>query len=147
GFLFNAPRENAFDSREKQKAAREKNTLRHSVTMPEGYSRFSSEPAPSHRPWASARARPLADLDASNNLLRQTVVAISLHDATALAGCGDGHLRGAFGAVGERHDLLAKLVIVGLRSQFRQRLLHIRRLDLPPVGCDHRRRRASPGEP
>ena len=27
---------------------------------------ISSEPTPSHRPWASARARPLADLDASN---------------------------------------------------------------------------------
>ena len=43
----------------------ERMTLRHSVTMPEGCSRFSSEPTPSHRPWASARARPLADFDAS----------------------------------------------------------------------------------
>jgi hypothetical protein len=106
--------EGVFDSREKQKLLGERMTLRHGFAIPEGCGRFSSEPTPSHRPWASARARPLADLDASNHLPRQTVVAVDLDNATLLAGCGDGHLRGAFGTLGECHDLLAKLVIADL---------------------------------
>jgi hypothetical protein len=52
-------------------------------------------------------------------------MAIGLHDRALLAGCCDGHLRGALGTFRERHDLLAKLVIAGLRSQVSQRLPHI----------------------
>src|ERR1051325_8056996 len=100
--------------------------------MPEGCSRFSSEPAPSHRPWASARARPLADLDASKPpLSRQTVLALSLHDQALLAGCGDGRLCGALRTLCECHDLLAKLVVTGLCSQLGQCLPNIGRLYLP----------------
>jgi hypothetical protein len=50
-------------------------------------------------------------------LLRQTVMAIGLHDQALLARRGDGHLCSALGTFGERHDLLAKLVIGGLRPQ------------------------------
>jgi hypothetical protein len=121
-------------------------------TMPRrrGLQPISSEPAPSHRPWASARARPLADLVASNPngaLPRQAVVAIGLHDRALLAGCRDGHLCGALGTFGERHDLLAELGITGLRSQVIQRLSYIVRLDLASVYWHWRRRRPGSREP
>ncbi|MCU1262233.1 MAG: hypothetical protein JWO80_5118 [Bryobacterales bacterium] len=80
-------------------------------------------------------------------LPRQTVVAIGLHDRALLAGCRDGHQRGALGTLGERHDLLAKLVIAGLRAQASQRLSYIGRLDLAPVCRHYSRRRPGSGEP
>lgn len=56
-----------------------------------------------------------------------------LHDPSLLAGLGDSQLRGAFGTLGEGHDLLAKLVITGLCSQFGQRLPDVGRLHFAPV--------------
>ena len=108
------------------------------MSMPEGLvGRFSSEPAPSHRPWASAWARPLADLDASKpELIRQAVSAIGLDDPGLLAGRGDGHLRSAFGALGSSHDLLAKLVIAGLVSQLGQGPGNIGWFYFAPVGSE-----------
>jgi acyl transferase domain-containing protein len=87
--------------------------VKESQTLPAQHSRaggslqpISSEPAPLHRHWASARAR-LADLDVSNRLPEQTVVAVGLPiqpwQATVMAIC----------AVRLEHS--------SLRSQFRQR--------------------------
>src|SRR5690348_6865982 len=64
-------------------------------------------------------------------------MAISLHDRTLLAGCGDGHLRGALRTLRECHDLLAKLVVPGPGSQLDQSLLNIGRLYFTAVGRDH----------
>jgi len=38
------------------------------------------------------------------------------------AGLGDGRLRGAFGTIGEIHDLPAQLVVTGLAAQGAERL-------------------------
>jgi hypothetical protein len=65
GFWVNALRENGFDSGERSKKLLVGMTPPAQRRHAGGLSRFSSEPTPSHRPWASARARPLADLDAS----------------------------------------------------------------------------------
>src|SRR5438093_1356519 len=101
---------------------------------------ISSEPAPSHRPWASARARPRADNrsrpppqpGAQWTLQRQAVLAVRLHDETLLAGFADGQLSRAFGPLGGVHDLVAQLVIPRLVAHVRQSLCDIRLLDLAP---------------
>ena len=70
---------------------------------PEGREPISSEPAPSHRPWASARARPRADSRCQQPppLQREAIVAVGLYDPTLTASFGDGQLRGALGTFGE----------------------------------------------
>ena len=47
-------------------------------------------------------------------------MAIVGHDPAFQAGVGDGQLRGAFGAFGECHDLLAELVVACDTAQVRQ---------------------------
>ena len=86
---------------------------------------------------------------ATPQLVRQMVVAIGVHDRALLAGCRDGSLSGALGASGESHDLLAKLGIASLRSQFGHRLTHIGRFDFMPVDWAQgaARRRAGRREP
>ena len=64
----------------------------------------------------------------------RAVVAIGLHDPALLAGLGNRQLRGAFGALGERHDLLAELVVARFTAQFRQSLGDIGLFDLAPRG-------------
>ena len=136
-FVYGPVRDNGVDAGGRPQEV-ERGTLRQEDDpMPEGGKPISSEPAPSHRPWASARARPLADLDASKpELIRQTVSAIGLHDPGLLAGRGDGHLCGAFGALSSGHDLLAKLVIAGPFSQLGQGLANIGRFYFSPVGSE-----------
>src|SRR5712692_3925861 len=100
---------------------------------------ISLEPAPSHRPWASARARPRADnryrllpQAAQRKLQRQAVLTVVLHDPTLPAGFGDGQLSGALGTFGGRHDLVAQRVVARLVAHVRQNLCNVSLIDLAP---------------
>ena len=56
----------------------------------------------------------------------QVVVAVTLHDPALLASLRDRQLRGAFGTLGEGHDLLAELVVACFSCESRQRLGDVR---------------------
>ena len=45
----------------------------------------------------------------AETLQREAVLAVRLHDPAVAAGRGDGQLGGAFGALGELHDLAAQI--------------------------------------
>ena len=98
---------------------------------------ISSEPAPSHRPWASARARPRADLDAARRSYSgsrywpSTCTIEPCWQASAIASCAVRLEQSA-----SVHDLLAQLVIASLLSQTGQRLGHM--LAVPPFSRGER---------
>src|SRR5580704_11836906 len=69
------------------------------------------------------------------SLRARAVVAIAGDDPALLAGLGNRQLRGAFGTLGERHDVLAQLVVTRIAAEVRQ--------SLGDVGCFHLATRGS----
>src|ERR1019366_4051650 len=83
--------------------------------------------APTPRGAGFAPARPGAK---SRESKRQSILAVGLHDGALPASLGDGQLRGAPGAIGQIHDLLAQLVIARLLAETDQGLGHMLLLHL-----------------
>src|SRR5262249_4285747 len=116
-------------------------------SVPEGFDKpISSEPTPSHQPWASARARPLADSRERNPLRARAVVAVDGDNRALLAGLGNGQLRGAFGTLRECHDVLAQLVVTRFAAEVCQSLGDFGSFHFAPRGSSCRRL-ASRSEP
>src|SRR5579885_2805906 len=99
---------------------------------------MSSEPAQTHRPWTSARARPLADLDASSRTKRANSIGHQLAQSILVGRLQRWPFARCASNIPECHDLLAKLVVAGLCSQFGKCLPNIARLYLTAISGGHR---------
>ncbi len=109
---------------------------------------WATEPSPQPRTPLTreagfAAARPAHK--AKSESKRQAVLAVGLQDDAVTASVGDGQLRGAFGTIGEIHDLLAQLVVSGLAAQCAERFGYILLFDFGARGS-FRRCQAGGGE-